>query len=109
MRSPPFGVYRHGQPIERLKTNHSVETGIRIQPTATTRLGVVPEYEEREAARFGLYRWVDWVRLPLQERVQGIAHYRMHALIDLHSGDAHAEHAEREAAKHRRGPRIPGR
>lgn len=74
-----------------------------------SRLGVVPEYEEREAARFGLYRWTDWIRLSLKERVQGIAHYRMHALIELHSGDAHAEHAERESQQRSRRPRIPGR
>lgn len=63
---------------------------------STTRLGAVPEYEEREAARFGLYRWVDWERLPVAERVRGLAHYRMHHLIELHQADAQADRLEQE-------------
>lgn len=49
---------------------------------------MVPEYIEREAARFGLYRWIDWCDLSINERTYGIAHYRLHGLIEMHEGDA---------------------
>jgi hypothetical protein len=63
--------------------------------------GVVPEYVEREAARFGLYRWIDWCQLSITERLYGIAHYRLHALIEMHEGEAMNEHFKRQGARNR--------
>lgn len=53
---------------------------------------------EREAARFGLYRWIDWCQLSIAERVLGIAHYRVRNLIELHEGEAMSEHTARMSA-----------
>lgn len=49
---------------------------------------MVPEFEEREAARFGLCTWSEWSALPREERVHGVAHYRLRRLIDLHVAEA---------------------
>jgi hypothetical protein len=54
--------------------------------------GTVPEYEEREAARFGGYTWRDWERMPTLSRVRTIAHRRVMILIDMH----HADRARRD-------------
>lgn len=61
--------------------------------------GAVPEYLEREAARFGLYTWQEWLALPLAERVYGVAHYRMHNLIELHEGEAMNAHIEERSQR----------
>jgi hypothetical protein len=64
---------------------------------------VVPEYVEREAARFGFYRWIDWCQLSISERIYGIAHYRVHNLIELHEGDAMNTHYEQQSRRNGRG------
>lgn len=48
----------------------------------------MPELEEREAAIFSGYTWKEWRDLPREERIAGIAHYRVHHLIELHTEDA---------------------
>ena len=60
-------------------------TGIQYRPTIP---GLVPEIEERHAARFGGYRWKQWLALARQERIDGVAAYRLDRLVDLHSQDA---------------------
>lgn len=60
---------------------------------------MIPEYLERESARFALYRWEDWQRLPIEEREAGIAHHRMQKLIALHENDALNADAERRQAQ----------
>ena len=97
-RSNPFGVERWGDPITayHLKT---LETGIsyhRIVPNA------VPEVEEREAARFSGYTWRDWLDLPHQERVDGVAYFRLRRAIDMHQQDAQNKEREREARQAKR-------
>jgi len=75
----------------------TVRTGIEYQSLIP---GLVPEYEEREAARFGHYTWRDWLSLPYLDRVVGVAHYRMFHLIELHHNDAvitEQERRERQA------------
>lgn len=49
--------------------------------------GMVPAFEEREAARFGWYNWRQWRRLEAEERADVVAHYRLHRLIELHNHD----------------------
>lgn len=59
--------------------------------------GMVPEIEEREAARFGGVPWADWERLPRVDRIDGVAHFRLSRLIDLHQSDAHNAELKRRA------------
>lgn len=61
--------------------------------------GLVPELEEREAAIFAGYRWREWLDLPRYERVDGVAHFRLHHLIELHGQDAVAEESRRAIAR----------
>ncbi len=72
-----------------------METGLTIPSQVP---GLVPEFEEREAATAERYTWTDWQQLPYAERVDGVAHYRLHLLISLHRQDA----ADRHAARPRR-------
>lgn len=58
--------------------------------------GLVPEMEEREAAIFNGYQWRKWRKLPHDERVTGVAHFRLHGLIEHHQQDAVARHSRDE-------------
>lgn len=49
---------------------------------------MVHEYEEREAAVFTHCSWAEWMELPRSERAAGVAHMRLHRLIDAHTSDA---------------------
>lgn len=81
----PFQVMRHGEPIATYPTRGGVATGIQFRrPVA----GLVPEVEEREAAIFNGYTWREWRDLPYEERVDSVAHYRIHLLIETHKEDA---------------------
>lgn len=60
--------------------------------------GVVPEVEEREAARFNGYNWKDWQQLPQDERVDGVAYFRIRRQIGMHEQDAQ----EKEISRKRR-------
>lgn len=62
-------------------------TGIEIRGPIP---GLLPEYEEREAARFGRYTWSTWCALPRDERVHGVAYYRVNLLIQIHVSEASA-------------------
>lgn len=64
---------------------------------------LVPEYEEREAARFANEPWSGWYELPREERVNVVAHYRAHRLIELHIGDAQAAETKRRTAQPPKG------
>lgn len=60
--------------------------------------GLLAEYEEREAALFGHYNWDQWSALPREQRLHGVAHFRLHNLIDAHLhaiGDARSRQAAR--------------
>lgn len=50
--------------------------------------GLVPLYVEREAARFTLYNWSEWIDLDPMERAACVAHYRLHDMIEMHIQDA---------------------
>ncbi len=76
---------RNGEPIETLSIRDTVATGIAYEPLLP---GLVPLYEEREAAVFGHCAWRDWAALPVEERAAAVAHYRLHRLVELHSTDA---------------------
>lgn len=82
---------RYGDPI----TGHPLkllDTGItyrRILP------GIVPEVEEREAAKFNGYTWKEWQELPSHERVDGVAYFRIRRQIEMHQQDAQDKESER--------------
>lgn len=82
----------------------AIATGITTRPILP---GTVPEYEEREAARFGHYTWAEWQQLPMRERVDGVAHYRLQRFIELHQSEAVNDVIDRRMrAAQRRGRRM---
>lgn len=50
--------------------------------------GLIPPYLEREAARFALYNWSNWIELDPMERAACVAHYRLSKMVDMHVEDA---------------------
>lgn len=62
-------------------------------------LGLVPEYEEREAAITSGYTWAAWQELPLIERAAGVAFARLKALIEANVSDAIRVHSELESRR----------
>ena len=50
--------------------------------------GLVPEFEEREAAVFCHFNWSEWRLLHWWERARNVAHFRLHNLVNLHKNDA---------------------
>lgn len=73
-----------------------------IQQTALLE-GLVPEVEEREAAIFNGYTWKEWLEFDLLDpegrwhRASGIAHYRAHHLIEMHTEEAVNDEIERRS------------
>lgn len=91
----PFAVTRHGELIQSLPVK-SVRTGIDYSD-ARTDLGLVAEFEEREAATFAGISWPDWLQMDMRDRAATVAHYRIHSLVELHAHDAVMQQAKREA------------
>ena len=58
---------------------------------------VVPEIEEREAARYNGYTWRDWQKLEREERVDGVAYFRIRHQIEIHQADAEAREIQRKS------------
>lgn len=61
----------------------------------------MPEVEEREVALFNGYTWRVWQELPYEERRDGVAHFRLHHLIEMHRQDAAIQDAESKAKRRR--------
>lgn len=61
-------------------------------------LGLVPEFEEREAAAYTHTPWSVWLDMPIIERATGVAHYRLHHAVNRHVDDA-VRRAEEQAKK----------
>lgn len=70
-----------------------METGLSFERVLP---GVVPEIDERDAARYGGYAWREWLQLPRYERVDCFAAYTLHNLIDAHSNEAAQDAIERK-------------
>lgn len=85
---------RNGEPLEALALRDAIVTGIEYDAVLP---GLVPLYEEREAAVFGHYRWTDWQALAPEERAAAVAHFRLHRLVEMHSSDAVSRAMERRA------------
>ena len=91
-RCNPFAVYRDGELISEAPLRKVVHTGIGFEPVLP---GLVPEIEEREACLFSGYTWHDWQELSKAERTDGVAHFRLHHLMELHKAEAVEDAAER--------------
>lgn len=65
--------------------------------------GLIPVYMEREAARFALYNWSDWIELDPMERAACVAHYRISKMVDMHVEDAIGRKMKADAQKGNRG------
>jgi len=89
-----------GQPLLSypLSSNGHVDAGIRQEIQA----GFVAEYECREAARFVLETWSNWLDLDTESRAKAVAHYRLSHAIESNVVDAHSIAAERQARRTRR-------
>ncbi len=87
-------------PIEEYPLSSALDTGIRYE---TLIPGLVPLYEEREAAVFTHYNRTNWLELDSTERATSVAHYRLHRLIELHNNDAIADEMRRRGPKGSKG------
>lgn len=47
------------------------------------------------------YTWSRWFELSRLERAAGVAHYRVHHLVELHGEDAVSREADRRAKQER--------
>ena len=83
-------------PIIEHPLSETVTTGIEFDALAP---GLVPAFEEREAAVFGYYTWSAWQRLTPQERAECVAHYRLHRLVEAHRQDAVNAAMKRKTAR----------
>src|SRR3990167_7749890 len=96
-RKVPLGVEKMGEPIQSQQLRNTVQTGITYRrPSA----GLVPEVEERGSARFNGYTRKEWSGLPYEDRVDGIAYYRLRKLIEMHE----EETVSREINRRSRSP-----
>jgi hypothetical protein len=84
---PRFGIVRNGEPLLATPLRNTVRTGIAYDDVRVS-LGLVPEYEEREAAAFTSVPWMQWLDVDTRERAAMVAHFRMHNQVSLHIGDA---------------------
>ncbi len=60
---------------------------------------MVPLFEEMEACRFSGYTWRHWRALDPMERAAGVAHHRVHHLVETHKEDAVAERVKAKTEK----------
>lgn len=73
-----------------------------MQPVAAD---LVPEYDEREAARFNGYTWKEWLEFDILDaygrynRAAGIAYHRVHQMIEAHKDDALNQEMERKTKR----------
>lgn len=94
----PFAITRDGELIQHLPIRSTVRTGIDFDDPRVE-LGLVAEFEEREAAVFCGTPWLEWNELDTRERAAGVAHYRIHYLIQLHTTDAVHRDQDRKMKK----------
>lgn len=87
MLHAPFAILRDGEPIELMPLQRSVRTGIAYADVRMD-LGMVAEYEEREAAVYSSVPWLDWLEMPTIERAACVAHLRLSRMVSMHSQDA---------------------
>ena len=74
----------------------TVQTGISYAPELP---GLVPELEERDAARWCGYDWPAWGALAYDERARAVAYYRLSLVIDMHREDAKERELKRRTRR----------
>lgn len=62
-------------------------------------LGMVAEYEEREAAIHSGIPWLEWLEMDTLERAACVAHMRLSAMVTMHSQDAVMRDSELREAR----------
>lgn len=72
-------------------------------------LTLIPEYWFREAARFGLYRWGEYLRLKPRPALAIVAHWMAHTIYGQHTQDALALEQERRDRQARATAAANGR
>ena len=85
-----YGEAITAYPLRRLDTGITIRRGFG---------GLVPEVEEREAARFNGYSWKEWRDLPHEEKVDSVAYMRVKRQIEAHEEDARAKEMKRKARR----------
>lgn len=94
----PFCVLRDGERIEAVPLRHTVRTGIAPNDVRLD-LGMISEYEEREAAVFSGTPWREWAETDPRDRAATVAHMRYHHLISAHVSDAVRRDSEVKAKR----------
>lgn len=74
----------------------TLDTGITFRAQIA---GVVTEIEEREAARFNGYNWREWQGVPRDDRIDGVAHYRLARQIDMVREDVRGREIYRQSKR----------
>jgi hypothetical protein len=92
---PGFGIQIRGKPIQDAALPKKFDSGI-VQAST---MGLVSEYEEREAAVYANYSPQEWRNLDYSERALTVAQYRCHFLIEAHMSAAAERAAERNRDK----------
>ena len=90
-----MGVLRDGEPITDYPVK-TLDTGIEYERQL---LQLVPEIEEREAARFSGYKWSEWRELARQDRVDCLAYFRLSRAIEMNVHDAQRRDSELRARR----------
>lgn len=67
--------------------------------------GLVTEYECREAARFVLVSWAQWLAMDEAQRAYSVAHYRLHSAIEANVSDAHTQYLDSQSRRANSGRR----
>jgi hypothetical protein len=82
-----------------------VHAKLNVDINIESEYGLVPEYEEREAAVFLKISWLDWNNQDYDEKAAALAHYRLHHHIEAH---VHAEEAKEseKASKRAHAPKL---
>lgn len=101
MSWPPFGVKRDGESIEARPVRQQVRTNISYDDPRMA-LGLIAEFEEREAAKESGCSWQEWEILDVRERAASVAHYRLRYIIQANVNDAVNREVERRSKSKRR-------
>lgn len=62
-------------------------------------LGLVAEFEEREAAKAAFVAWDSYTAMAPSERAAIVAHYRVSRLVEMHANDAAQDDIERRSKR----------
>ena len=87
---------RAGQPIQEHPLREAIDTQIRYESLAP---GLVPLYEEREAAIFAHYNWTEWRLLDWDQQAAAVGHYRIHRQVEMHQNDVIAHEMRKKVPK----------